>query len=151
MKDLAKYKRYGERIPIFHGLSPEDVEYILHHGKTIYFQQGKTIFHEGQLGSNLFILLSGQIALYNKARVIAELKVGAAFGEMAVLNHKPRTATAVALTDTRLFTLDEKEINSLLEKRVAVRLLLNIIHVLSERLESTNALIAELRRPSQNS
>jgi CRP-like cAMP-binding protein len=65
---------------------------------------------------------------------------------MAVLNHGPRTATATALEDSRCFTLEEREVNQLLEKGVAVRLLLNVVHVLSARLEKANAYIADLRR-----
>jgi CRP-like cAMP-binding protein len=65
---------------------------------------------------------------------------------MAVLNKKPRTATATALEESRLLCLDEKQINDILEKHVAVRLLLNAIHVLSERLERDNYLISEMRK-----
>jgi CRP/FNR family transcriptional regulator, cyclic AMP receptor protein len=145
MSSQEKYARYAERIRIFNGLSPGEVEYILHCGKIIHFYEGQTIFHEGMLGSNLFVVLGGKIAIYNKNRLIAKCTVGDAFGEMAVLNHKPRSATAGALEDVKLFTLDEREINQILDKAVAVKLLLNIIHVLSERLESANSWIAELR------
>lgn len=138
MTDDNKYLRYAEKIRIFKGLIPEEVEYILHHGKILVFREGETIFHEGQLGSNLFIVLSGRIAIYKKNKQIATCNVGDAFGEMAVLNHAPRTATAAAIKETKLFTLDEKQINDILEKHVAVRLLLNIIHVLSERLEEAD-------------
>ena len=64
---------------------------------------------------------------------------------MSVLNHRPRTATAAAETDVKLFTLDESQVNEILEKRVAVRLLLNVVHVLSERLEEANTSIADIR------
>lgn len=142
MNDVVKYRRYAEKIKIFHNLIPEEVEFILHHGTTLLFREGETVFHEGQLGSNLFIVLSGKIAIYKKNRLIATCTVGDAFGEMAVLNREPRTATAAAMSETKLFTLDEKQINDILEKHVAVRLLLNIIHVLSERLEAANCKIA---------
>lgn len=145
MSDDAKYKRYAEKIRIFNGLLPEEVESIIHQGKVLFFREGQTIFHEGQLGSNLFVVLSGKIGIFSKSKMIAQLGVGDAFGEMAVLTHRPRTATAAALSEVRLFTLDEKEINSILERRVAVRLLLNIIHVLSERLAAADALIEDIR------
>jgi len=86
------------------------------------------------------------VTLYNRNKIIATLHVGDAFGEMAVLNRKPRSATAAAASAVKVFTLEEKQINSILEKHVAVRLLLNIIHVMSERLETANSLIAEYRR-----
>ncbi len=143
---MEKYRKYSEAVHIFHGLTPEEVEYILHHGQLIHFHAGQTVFHQGQLGTNLFVVLGGRVALYNKSKQIAVMQVGDAFGEMAVLNHTPRTATAAAMVDSKLFTLDERQINNILEKHLAVRLLLNIIHVLSERLEGANALVAQLRR-----
>jgi len=146
MKDEEKYRKYAEKIPIFKGMQPEDVDYILHHGKIIHFQEGQTIFHEGMLGSNVFIVLGGEVGIYRKHELIAKCKVGDAFGEMAVLNQKPRAATATAMADTRCFTIDEKELNDLLKKHVATRLLLNVIHVLSERLETANAWIAEAKK-----
>ena len=142
MDNEEKYEEYAKRIRIFKGLRPEEVSDILHQGKVVYFQQGQTIFHEGMLGSNLFIVLSGQIGIYTKGNIIARCKVGDAFGEMAVLNRTPRCATAGALSDTTLFTLDETQINSILKKHIAVRLLLNVIHVLSERLEGANTALA---------
>jgi CRP-like cAMP-binding protein len=141
-----KYKRYSEKIHIFNGLDPQDVEFILHSGKVIHYHENQVIFHEGMLGSNLFVVLSGEVGIYQKNTLIGKCKVGDAFGEMAVLNHTPRSATATALMPSKCFTLDERNINSILDKRIAVRLLLNIIHVLSERLESANAQNAEMRR-----
>ena len=145
MADTATYKRYSEKVRIFNGLKPEEVGEILHTGHTLEYSKGQTIFHEGMLGSNLFIVLSGEIGLYKTNRLIAVCKVGDAFGEMSVLNHRPRTATAAAETDVKLFTLDESQVNRILEKRVAVRLLLNVVHVLSERLEEANTWIADIR------
>ncbi len=143
MGDESKYRHYAEKVRIFNGLKPDEVSDILHRGRMLEYAQGQTIFHEGMLGSNLFIVLKGEIGLYNKNKRIALCKVGDAFGEMSVLNHRPRTATAAAETNAKLYTLDESQMNSILEKHVAVRLLLNIIHVLSERLEDANTWIAE--------
>ena len=137
-----KYAKYAKRVKIFKGLQPEEVGGIIQQGATLQFEKGKTIFHEGMLGTNLFIVLHGEVALYKKTQIIAKCEVGDTFGEMAVLNHRPRSATAAAVEDTKLFTLDERQIDSILDKRAAVRILLNIIHVLSERLEVANSLNA---------
>lgn len=141
-----KYKVYAEKIKIFNGLKPQEVKEILQHGKVIQYHEGQTIFHEGMLGSNLFVVLSGSIAIFRKNKQIAQLSTGDAFGEMSVLNQRPRSATAAALKSSNLLTLDERQINEMLQKHVAVRILLNIIHILSERLETANTHIADLRR-----
>lgn len=145
MSEEGKYERYARKIRIFNGLQPEEVAYILHQGKVIRFHKGQTVFHEGALGSNLFVVLSGQIAIYHKGKQIAQCVVGDAFGEMAVLNRTPRCATAAAITDVALFTLDETQLNKILKRHIAVRILLNVIHTLSERLENANAWIAKYR------
>lgn len=143
---VEKYRRYAEKIKIFQNLEPDEVAEILHQGKILQFREGQTIFHEGMLGSNVFIVLSGCVAIKHRNHLIAKCRVGDAFGEMAVLNHGPRTATATALEECKCFTLEEREVNELLHKGVAVKLLLNVIHVISERLEKANAFIADLRR-----
>lgn len=145
MSSPEKLQQYAERIRIFNGLQPSEVEYILNCGKIIHFRKGQTVFHEGMLGSNLFVILSGKVAIYKGKRVIANCVVGDAFGEMAVLNRRPRSATAAAKDEVKLFTLDERQINEILDKAVAVKLLLNVIHVLSERLENANTIIAQLK------
>jgi CRP-like cAMP-binding protein len=101
------------------------------------------------LGSNLFVVLGGKVGIYIKNQLIATCHVGDAFGEMAVLNKRPRSATATPLTDSRLLVLDESQINEILEKHVAVRLLMNVVHVVSERLEAANTSNVELRKTLQ--
>ena len=71
MTDPAKYSRYAEKIRIFNGLKPEEVSDILHRGSPISYRQGLTIFHEGMLGSNLFIILHGSVGLYKRNKLIA--------------------------------------------------------------------------------
>jgi CRP/FNR family transcriptional regulator, cyclic AMP receptor protein len=141
----AKYEKYIKKVKLFEGLDTSDVSDILHCGKVIAFGEGKTVFHEGMLGSNLFIVLHGQIALHKKNQFFAKCRVGDVFGEMDVLNHQPRAVTASALTDVRLFTLSEAELNDKLHKTVVVKLMLNIIHILSERLEESNSWVTKLR------
>jgi len=147
MGSNALYLRYAKQVKIFKGLQPEEVGEILKLGAKLEFHTGKTIFHEGMLGTHLFVVLSGEVAIYKQTKIIAKCTVGDTFGEMAVLNHRPRSATAAAVQDTTLFTLDEKQINAILDKDAAVRILLNIVHVLSERLEIANSLNASLGKP----
>ncbi len=135
---IEKYQQYAEKISIFNGLTPEDVALLLKQGKVFDYPQGKTIFYEGQLGSALFVVLSGKVGLYKKTKEIAAIGVGDVFGEMSVLNKSPRTASAVALTPVRVFTMDEHQLSTIMDTKIAVRFLMNIIHILSERLERMN-------------
>lgn len=143
MKDLELCKVYAKKIRIFNGLEPEEVRDILSRGRMFQFEEGQVIFSEGTLGSAIFIVLEGEVDIYSKATFIGRCVRGDAFGEMSVLNHRPRMASAVARTRVKVFTLAESELNQILQKKAAVRILLNIIHVLSERLEAANLHIAE--------
>lgn len=146
MGTTEKYKRYAKRIKIFNGLSAEEVSDILHRGRMVEFRDGQTIFHAGQRGSTIFIVFSGVVDIYVTEKIIAKCRIGDAFGEMSVLNHRPHCATAVAHTDVKLFVIDESDINDILSQHAAVRFLLNIIHVLSGHLEVANTSIADLRK-----
>lgn len=146
MSDAEKYGQYAERVAIFRGLSADEVAQVMRQGQVLFFRQNQTIFHEGMLGSNLFIVLSGEVGIYQKTDLIAKCRSGDAFGEMAVLNHKPRTATATAMTEAKCLTLEERQVNQILAHGVATKLLLNIISLLSVRLENANAWISEAKR-----
>lgn len=142
MNDMSRYERYAKRIPLFKGLQPDEISDILHRGEVMYVPKGKTIFYKGQSGNNLFIVFSGVVDIFNDEKRIARCRVGDAFGEMSVLDHRPRSASAMAATEAKLFTLDENQINEMLHQHVAVRLLLNVIHLLSDHLVNTNSLLA---------
>lgn len=146
MSRTEKYQRYAKRIKIFNGLESDSVSDILHRGNFIEFQSGQTIFHKGQRGSNIFVVFRGSVNIYVDERVIGICRVGDAFGEMSVLNHEPHSGTAMAHSDVKLFTINEDEINSILDQHVAVRFLLNIIHVLSGHLESANTAVSTLQK-----
>lgn len=145
MNKLEKYEQYAKRIPLFKGLEAEEVGQIIKQGRTLEFRKGVTIFHEGQLGSNLFVVLRGEVSIHVHQDVIAKCAVGDAFGEMSVLNHRPHSGSAVAESDVKCFVLDEQHLNELLEQHVAVRLLLNVIHILSSYLERSNLKNHQLR------
>ena len=151
MANTRKYERYAKKIKIFEGLSGDEVAEIVRHGDKIYFRAGETIFHKGQLGSNIFVVLRGTVDIENDGYIIAKCREGDAFGEMSVLNHRPHCASAAAATDVKLFTIDENQIDKLLTKHAASRFLLNIIHVLSAHLEKANALISQQSRAGHGS
>lgn len=145
MKNHRKYEQYAEDIPLFNGLNPDEVSEILHAGHKLEFRAGDSIFYEGQMGNNIFIVFHGVVDIENNGQVIAKCRTGDTFGEMSMFNHRPHCASANAHTDVKLFTLNEEQIMNLLKQNhIAVRLLLNIIHILSAHLEKTNTMIAHM-------
>lgn len=107
------------------------------------FEPGSVIFTEGEHGKHMFVLQSGRVRIVKEhasgARVLAVLGPGEFFGEMAILNDKPRTATAEAVDVVQVLALDGRMFESMVvgNTEIAVRL----IKKLSRRLDSANALI----------
>lgn len=137
MSSIEKYARLARKIEIFDGLTPDEVRSVLKLGKSVKFQNNLPIFHEGQVASNLFIVLKGEVDLYIKNLLIAKCRQGDAVGVMEGLTHRPHRSTAVANGDARVFVLNDDQIGQLMGQRIAVQLLLNIIHLLSLQLESS--------------
>ncbi len=75
--------------------------------ETINVPAGGVVFHEGDEGHEMFGVVEGQVQLQVDGRVIATLGPDDVFGEMALIDHAPRMATAVATTDSVLATIDQ--------------------------------------------
>ncbi|MBI9097239.1 MAG: cyclic nucleotide-binding domain-containing protein, partial [Spirochaetaceae bacterium] len=98
---------------------------------------GNTIFREGDTGSQMFLIVEGEVEIRKKTTeksttTLATLKKGDFFGEMAMVERKPRSATAIAATGCRLLALDQNAFMTLIEQNsdFAVRM----IKVLATRL-----------------
>ena len=91
----------------------------------------------------LFIVKKGRVRLYRTAAdgrslTTAIVDPGEMFGEMALVSDEPRSASAIAAEDSNLFVLEETTFDKLMTKRVAVRMLMNIVKTLCTRLRETN-------------
>lgn len=137
--DYEKIDKLIERVDLFHGLSREELVKIFSKGMTMRVAQGETIFHKGTVGSQMYVVLGGKVGVFDGSKQLAELRTGDMFGEMALVNREPRSATVIAMEESKLFVLSEHTFQQLLTKRVAIQILMNIITTLSTRLKNTNA------------
>ena len=136
--DPAKLDLLVKRVDLFNGLSRDDVGKIFAKGMTVRALKDEVIFYQGTTGSQMYVVLVGKMAVCDGDRQIAQLHPGQMFGEMALVNREPRSATVKAEEDSVLFVLTESTFQNLLSKRVAVQILLNIIRTLSARLKTKN-------------
>ena len=111
------------------------------------FSRGDVIFDEGDPGTKLFAVIEGKVKLARTApdgreNLQAVIGPGEMFGELSLFDPKPRTAGAVALTDTVLASLAHEELRQWITGRpdVAVQLL----QALAQRLRRTNDVLADL-------
>ena len=104
------------------------------------FQQGEVIFREGEVGMTMYHILDGGVAIYanygkeNQQR-LTDLKPGDFFGEMAIIESYPRSASAVALdSGVRVEEITRDELGSFFEEQP--QMILRMLHHLSKRLRS---------------
>ncbi len=133
--DDKKLDELIRRVSLFHGLERDDVAKILSKGMTMRALKDDVVFFKGTVGNQMYIVLGGTVGVFKGERCIAELHTGDMFGEMALVNKEPRSATVKAIEPSHLFVLSESTFQYLLTKRVAVQLLINIVRTLSQRLK----------------
>jgi CRP-like cAMP-binding protein len=134
-------------VALFRGLDGEDLEQILTISEPVLVNAGDFVFEEGDRGDHFYILVRGSVELRKGAgdgqKRLAVLKAGQAFGEMALLNQTPRSASAYALEDTDMLSVSRAAFSDVLGgDTLAVRLLRNLSRSLwatSVRLASKSA------------
>lgn len=133
-----------QRIPLFRHLTYKEQMAVLAIAQTRSWDAGRVIVEEGTVGEQLFILVRGRVAIETEGMVLAELRPGAHFGEMGLVEHAPRSATVRALESTSAVVLGRTELLSLMRREpvLAVKLLWSLVQALSERLRSSNAGLA---------
>ncbi|HUJ26072.1 MAG TPA: DUF1003 domain-containing protein [Myxococcales bacterium] len=136
-----------ERVPLFKGL-PQDARMMLA-GRLVErrFRSGETVFNKGDRGNALFCVLAGKVTIYlppegNADRVdLKEVNEGEHFGELALFDEKPRSASVEAKTDCVLLELDrEVFISDIVRSESAV---LAILSEMAVRLRDTNAMLSQ--------
>ena len=104
---------------------------------------GEVLFREGEAGDTMYVLQSGRVRISKEGRdgvkTLAILGPGEFFGEMAILNRKPRTASAEVVEAARVLVIDARTFESMVvsNTEIAVRL----IKKLARRLDGADALI----------
>lgn len=107
---------------------------------------GAHIFEQGELGTEMFIILEGTVDIIKhiggESHLLSRLEKGDFFGEMALLEAAPRTADAVAETEVKALLINGSQFDDMLRKNpeIAVR----IIRKYSKRLREANALLERL-------
>jgi CRP/FNR family transcriptional regulator, cyclic AMP receptor protein len=95
-------------------------------------EQGEEIFAEGESGDALYLVIDGKVRVHKNDRVIAELGERECFGEMAILDAAPRSATVTAVVDTNLLKIAREDFQEIMSEKPEIAM--GIIKVLTRRL-----------------
>ena len=143
--DADKYLAFVTSLDLFHGVSREAVKHVLKRGQVLEYPERATIFHEGQPGEHVFIVLKGRVGIFVKKELVALCRAGQSFGELSPIAGEVRTASSVADKDSLILSLSVKALESLSRDGFAVRFLINVIHDCHQMLQSANAEVTRLR------
>ena len=105
-----------ESVPLFSACSRHEVAAIAHAMNAIRVPAGTTLAHEGQPGHEFFVVVDGEARVTLRGEAIASLGAGNYFGEMALLDLGPRSATVEAETDMELLVIARKDFLRLLDE-----------------------------------
>jgi SulP family sulfate permease len=139
------------RVDLFATLSPEEFKILEQYTTVRPYPRGTTIFHEGEPGKELFLLTSGRVSAYLNPPSGGEIRLatfapGTAFGELAILDAGPRSATVVADDDVVCHVISESHLSALAKDApgLIIKLLSGLGRELSQRLRRANATIHQL-------
>jgi serine/threonine protein phosphatase PrpC/CRP-like cAMP-binding protein len=135
------------QMPLFRFASYQEIVRVLNITNVRTFAVGDTVVAEGDEGDELFIVLTGRVAVHAGGVAIASLGPGHHFGEMALVDKSPRSASVTAELDSRLLTIKRRDFFDLVRKDhdVAVKLLWSFLGVLTQRLRTTSRELGDAR------
>jgi len=121
-REIDLFKRESDKadilksVPLFSGLSKKHLDLISQRFDEAHLAAGTVLTQEGEIGLEFVFILEGQVRVEKGQNAIGTLSSGQFFGEIALLDQGPRTATIVADTDVILLVLHVQYFNELLEK-----------------------------------
>jgi predicted RND superfamily exporter protein/CRP-like cAMP-binding protein len=140
---------FVRRVGLFRGLSVKEakVATLLAYSETLRDQQ--VLFRRGDQGNEMYVILSGEIRIVQRhegrERQLAQLPVGATFGEMGLFRVASRSATAIAVGPTRLLVINRDSLDNLMRRRpfIATTLFLNLARQLRAAIQQTSGRILD--------
>lgn len=134
-----------KNIPLFRELTPQEVMLVLLAGQSKWYGKGDLIIREGEEGDALYIIKSGRVRItkfdgHGVMRDLAILENGEHFGELALLDNSPRSASVYAYTDCELLRIPRSEFNNLLKnhENIERKFFKAFTLILAERLRRLN-------------
>ncbi len=135
------------RVPLFAEFSEEQLDAVVRASTVAEFSRNQVIFHENDNGTALFVILNGRVKVSlvrpdGKEAILAILTPGEFFGEMALLDNRPRSASVVVLEPTTVMILTRSDFMQMIEANPQI--IHNMIIPLVTRLRKANKKIADL-------
>jgi CRP-like cAMP-binding protein len=133
----SRRRRTGKRealasVPLFRSCNKRELGLIASLVDEIEIPKGRVLTRQGEPGRECFVITEGEASATMRGRRSARLRAGSCFGEMALLDQGPRSATVTAETDMRVLVLGSREFSTLIDRVPTVAR--RIMQALAERL-----------------
>lgn len=148
----AKYAQILEKTKWASDFSWQHIKTICRYIDPVMAKPGAVVFKEGDQEKSLGIIVKGAIDIIKDGKKVTTLTSSQTFGEMALIDGEPRSATGVAREDTVIFFIREAHLISLTEAdpQLGVKLLWKISKLISQRLRfTTGRLVDYMGNPSE--
>lgn len=109
------------RVPLFSRMGRKELERLGQLADEIEVGLDEVLTEQGRVGHEFFVVLDGHLSVLDGTRPVAQLHPGDFFGEIALLDGRPRTATVRADGITRLLVIGHREFNALMDEFPSVR------------------------------
>jgi CRP-like cAMP-binding protein len=124
------------RAPLFRNLSRGELVELAKRTEDLEVEEGKVLAREGDLGSEFFVVVDGEVSVTKDGRELRRLSAGDFFGEIALIWDSPRrTATVTAATPLRFFVLTRQAFRSLIDRHPDIES--RVLEALEERVGAT--------------
>lgn len=150
-----------KQLTLFHGLTEDEFKKVANLFYYRKYTAGEYLFREGNPGSALFYIKSGQVLIQKTVQdipnsekhdiIIATLNEGNMFGEMSLMDDSPRSTDALCSQDSEVLMLFRSEIQSLFDKipLIGYKIMSNLSWILSGRLKGTNNDLVKLKNENK--
>ena len=120
------------KVPLFAKLSHRELERLGQLADEVEVGLDEVLAEQGRVGHEFFVVLDGHVSVLDNRRPVAQLHPGDFFGEIALVDGRPRTATVRADGITRLLVIGHREFNALMDEFPTIRAA--VLAALAERL-----------------
>ncbi len=95
-------------VPLFASCSKKERQALVRLGRDVTVPAGTVVVRQGETSTDCFVIVSGSVSVEIDGNAVTTLSAGECFGELAPLDHQPRSATVTTLGESTFFVLDDK-------------------------------------------